>query len=728
MGGVPNYCPGCFGRQFIEIDFLTKQPLQPGAVIDKSRSAFSRAEQGLRTGQEARAAGRWSDEGTMYEEGEVASDKVEVLDPQEEFINILSDVGLKSKKRVITQTIFENGDPSNPKWVDEVLRIAGLDISRRRLILMRVFGKSPEKLGIKLMLTGEDESVEVVEESEDSGDETFVDKEYKKMQKAEIEDMRIRLNERKLKLLKKRLGDEDRDDGRGKNGEEKIEIPVMDDTGKPVADKSGQVVFMKVTPMQLYYMSMMKQQSPKKEESDFSKYLLQQLDFFQKKLLDDSGKKEVEVLRIEWAKDREKMLEGVFKLREAILKRELQETRQQVRGPMDLYNYVKEQIELGQKMGLIATDDKNKKFQNLKEVGDRLVGKMDNLQAEGRFFLQKFMDWAKEERDIQRGGGKQVKKLTDDEKREFYLKGAEDYRQALIKKMEGEQQQKLPEQQKAEPPKADVQPSPQIQNQPDIHPEPAQNAPEQKSPEQQTPEQKIPEQKTPEEKTPEQKPTEEQKPEEKKGNSITDRAVEHDLTKAGESRIDVHILERPVTDTMSKVEDKAAPVDASSKPRWGVGSVVEGLTDNPLDEMEVVEHEKEPEPELSSKANEYRDAHETHEMTDDAPPPPVTDGFMSWLDGLELKMNVVDNGLRVSWAEDKHEVLTLESKHGTKAHIAVVDGRPIVKALTFTKDVSQTEADFWARKTIEDMKKGTCPICAKARQILLKDGRKYLVK
>ena len=82
------------------------------------------------------------------------SNQSDKLDPREEFIGILSDIGIKRGVGVITDVFF-NGEISDPEYLDKCLALGGIAVPQRRLIITRYFGVSPEDLGIEMISTAQ---------------------------------------------------------------------------------------------------------------------------------------------------------------------------------------------------------------------------------------------------------------------------------------------------------------------------------------------------------------------------------------------------------------------------------------------------------------------------------------------------------------------------------------------------------------------------------------------
>ena len=80
------------------------------------------------------------------------SNAADRLDPRDEFIAILNDIGIKRGVGVITDVFF-NGDISSPVYLDEILALGGIAIPQRKLIITRYFGQSPEDMGVEMVTT-----------------------------------------------------------------------------------------------------------------------------------------------------------------------------------------------------------------------------------------------------------------------------------------------------------------------------------------------------------------------------------------------------------------------------------------------------------------------------------------------------------------------------------------------------------------------------------------------
>lgn len=86
------------------------------------------------------------------------SNQLDKLDPRDEFLEILADIGIKRGVGVITDVFF-NGDVSDPQYLDNTLSLGGISVPQRRLIITRYFGQTPEELEVEMVTTAQSRKV-----------------------------------------------------------------------------------------------------------------------------------------------------------------------------------------------------------------------------------------------------------------------------------------------------------------------------------------------------------------------------------------------------------------------------------------------------------------------------------------------------------------------------------------------------------------------------------------
>jgi len=116
----------------------------------------------------------------------------ESLDLREDFLEILRDVGIKTKAKTIADIFFDMGGDSIEK-LDEVLRLAGITNPQRALILKRWGQRVGKNVPEELLK-------EKVEEKEDSVFKAYDTMVQTELRELLIEDLRTKIEERKRKL------------------------------------------------------------------------------------------------------------------------------------------------------------------------------------------------------------------------------------------------------------------------------------------------------------------------------------------------------------------------------------------------------------------------------------------------------------------------------------------------------------------------------------------------
>jgi hypothetical protein len=164
------------------------------------------------------------------------SNQTDKLDPREEFISILSDIGIKRGVGVITDVFF-NGEISDPEYLDKCLSLGGIAVPQRRLIITRYFGQSPEDLGVEMITTAQSRKGGKGQGQNDVGEDIGV---------TATKMMKDRLQAAQTKALINQLEGYD-DDSKKELPQKTIERPLIDaDTGEFIV-KDGKPVMERIT-------------------------------------------------------------------------------------------------------------------------------------------------------------------------------------------------------------------------------------------------------------------------------------------------------------------------------------------------------------------------------------------------------------------------------------------------------------------------------------------------
>ncbi len=164
------------------------------------------------------------------------SSQTDRLDPRDEFIAILNDIGIRRGVGVITDVFF-SGDISNPDYLDECLALGGIAIPQRKLIITRYYGQSPEDLGVEMISTSQSRkgargSGHKVSEDDIGITATEMLKERMKM--AQTKEMIRQLDN---------MGD----DGRKELPQKIVERPLIDNETGEFIVKDGKTVMERIT-------------------------------------------------------------------------------------------------------------------------------------------------------------------------------------------------------------------------------------------------------------------------------------------------------------------------------------------------------------------------------------------------------------------------------------------------------------------------------------------------
>ena len=380
-----------------------------------------------------------------------------VFDPEDEFMAILKDLGLKNKIKSIT-AMFYGGDIDSPAWMNRCLKLAGVDKAKRRLAIATKFGKVPPSLGL-----GDDEEDEDDEMSEkpkkDKGASPIKDA-MNQVKQQKADELLNFAAEAEIAKFQAQI-DAARNVKHGAaSGSEVIPIPVTDDKGAPLIDaKTGKVVTMEVPrgEAMFYYMNQ-KRGGNQGEGSFMEKFLLQQQDqlaklqqlmlenakkgtddpkrdaemkYWQQKS-DDERKRNDEYIKNLQA-EREKTMATLYDVREKHLTEKLEENTKTIqyyasRGPEQFIEELMNKIKLGERIGLVSTDSAKQRGKIQADVAGTIAdeGKETAKEVRGiaKGLAQELLDAVREERKKNGKKGVEVEP-TDEEKRQLYIKLAD---------------------------------------------------------------------------------------------------------------------------------------------------------------------------------------------------------------------------------------------------------------------------------------------------------------
>lgn len=377
-------------------------------------------------------------------------------DPESDFKAILKDIGLKNKVGTISRMFF-TGDIDKPEWLDECLKVAGVDVARRRLAIAGYFGHIPDELKKD---EDTDDKKEEKSESDLSESKDPIKDAYKKIKLAKAErllemqaDMDMAVMEENLKKrAKETSGSAD------KPKEDVVRIPMTDDNGKLVTDEKGAPVIMELSkgdlPLLLLTRGSHKDKEPKDDTmkqlllqsqnqiAELQKMYLQKASegnkpderaIAEKKYWEERAereRKEREEFMRNSQKEREEMLKMVQGMKEEFLHKEIEDLHATVRAvnkPIEQQlGELKEKGLLAQNMGLIATgvDPKTQvQTEIARGISQEFAAGSREMREQIRQGVQEGLLMVKDERKKQHGGNPSPElSITKEDKDTIYAK------------------------------------------------------------------------------------------------------------------------------------------------------------------------------------------------------------------------------------------------------------------------------------------------------------------
>lgn len=385
-----------------------------------------------------------------------------VFDPEDEFMAILKDLGLKNKIKSIT-AMFYGGDIDSPAWMNRCLKLAGVDKAKRRLAIATKFGKVPPSLG--LADDEDDEDDEMAEKPKKDKDASPIKLALNQVKQQKADELLNVAAEAEIAKYQAQI-DAAKNVKQGvASGSDVLPIPVTDDKGAPMIDaKTGKVVTMEVPRGEaMFYFMNQKRGGNSGEGSFMEKFMLMQQDQMNKMqlLLADSAKKgnddpkrDAEMKYWQQKSDderkrndeyiknlqaeREKTMATLYDVREKHLTEKLEENTKTIqyyasRGPEQFLEELMSKIKLGERMGLTSTDAVKTRGKIQADVAGTITDEGKEAAKEVRGIAKglatEILDAIREER--KKNGKKGVEiEPTEEEKQLLYHK--------LVDKIEAE--------------------------------------------------------------------------------------------------------------------------------------------------------------------------------------------------------------------------------------------------------------------------------------------------
>lgn len=177
---------------------------------------------------------------------EVPSDGENVpLDPEDDFKDVLQDVGISRARETITKVFFR-GDVDNIDWLDEVLKIATIPKSKRTLIKSVWFGLPSE-----LVNDGDDDNGSGIMSGSNKKKDSLEDA----MEQVEIDMAKEIKKARADKMLRELRGDDDTH----KKSHKMVKVPAQNTDGSMMVGGDGRPVFYEITTEELKEMQIAQQ-------------------------------------------------------------------------------------------------------------------------------------------------------------------------------------------------------------------------------------------------------------------------------------------------------------------------------------------------------------------------------------------------------------------------------------------------------------------------------------
>lgn len=379
--------------------------------------------------------------------------------PENDLAIMLRDLGLKNKIKTIVKMFFQ-GDTDSPAWLDKCLRMANIDVPRRRLTIAGYFGHVPAELNLG---TGDDDMSEdnnkKQKPSADPIKDAYAQIKQKKAEKLLEMTADMEIEELEAKIEKKR----ERMDSKDSNTKSEIvRIPATDTDGNILKDEKGSPVIMEIAKSDLpYYLLTKGEKKPKDSGDSMLKDLYvqsqKQINELQIKMIDivkESGKpdekaaekataekkyweekadrerKDREEQMKQYQKERDEFIKQLYAMREDYMKKDMTELVETVKA---LNKPIEQQMSelqnkgvMAQKFGLIATgaDPKTAVQTELaRGFGQEGTALLKEVREAARQGMQEGMAMVKEERNKGKGGSPPPEvSVTPDDKEALYNK------------------------------------------------------------------------------------------------------------------------------------------------------------------------------------------------------------------------------------------------------------------------------------------------------------------
>lgn len=373
---------------------------------------------------------------------ELDADETGNYDPEDEFRQMLRDMGLKTKIKTITEVFFQ-GNTDSPDWLEYVLKKANIPQSKRELILMRWFGDKYEKM---MKASEDDESDEDVES--DEIDEDTIKKEMRKIRLKRLRELKEMYEEKRLEAELKRLEQflsQERSPSNRSDDSELIELPLTKPDGEPVLDANGMPVIVKVTPQQAMALSMrseFSQRHPKDEAKNdgFAQIMtaimtmMMEMNKQQMQLALESRKEMADMLKLlveskgRGADDTtmrriDELTTNQMKLIQEIYQQNMErmyDVIESMQNAPSVAKKLKEDLELFRSLGIVGGSNIDYKTEKQAEVANKLIDTLDNTRSDLMSIAREVI--IEERRKALESGNAEEKKkpLSDEEIDRFY--------------------------------------------------------------------------------------------------------------------------------------------------------------------------------------------------------------------------------------------------------------------------------------------------------------------
>lgn len=374
---------------------------------------------------------------------ELDTDETGNYDPEDEFRQMLRDMGLKTRTKTITEVFFQ-GNTDSPDWLEYVLKKANVPQSKRELILMRWFGDKYEKMMRESDGDDLDESAE-----SDEIDEDTIKKEMRRIRLKRLRELKELYEEKRLEAELKRLEEflrGERESPNHPDDKELIELPLTKPNGEPVLDANGVPVIIKVTPQQAMALSMRSEVSHKAPKDETKNDGFTQMMTAIMTMMMEMNKQQMQ-LALESRKEMADMLKLLVESKgsntdDSTMRRIDELTNNQMKLIREIYQQnmermydviesmqnspsvakkLKEDLELFRSLGLVGgASNVDYKTEKQAEVANKLIDTLDNTRSDLMSIAREVI--LEERRKALESGNAEEKKkpLTDEEIDRFY--------------------------------------------------------------------------------------------------------------------------------------------------------------------------------------------------------------------------------------------------------------------------------------------------------------------